>query len=141
MAVDVDLPARICTNELVVATAAATGVAVATGVGVAVGAGVADGLGVAETVGEGFAVVCVSGRRAVSLAKLPRCPNAIVASVRPPASKARTSTPPKVATTLSIGLLRIVFDIQPHNRCGHRCDYGQSNHKLQHHLPAAALGL
>lgn len=102
-AVDADLPARICTigYEFVVAVGTATvgtGVGAGVAVGVGLGVGLAVGLGVA--VGDGVPPR-FSGRNKISLARLPRPPSAMVASVSPPASTANITRLPNVAANLS----------------------------------------
>jgi hypothetical protein len=103
MAVEADFPARMCTMgyELVVAVGtAAVGAGVETGVGVGVAKGVGLEVGLGVAVGDGDEPNFI-GRSNTSLAKLPRPPSAIVASVRPPANTANITRLPKVAATLS----------------------------------------
>lgn len=111
MAVDVDFPARIWTNEFVVAlriTGAGTGVAVAIELGLGTtGDRVGDG---DATLGVGVGVWCCV-RNSVSFDKPPRPPSASVASVKPPASSAKTRTPPKVAVALPTSLAPIGYNI------------------------------
>jgi len=116
MAVEVDLPALICTNEFVVAVGT---IAVGTGVGAGVGVGVWVGVGLGETTGEGVADVC--GRIKISFAKLPRPPSAMVASVKPAANSASIARAPNVAATLCtrLSLLLVILDIQIHDGRGH----------------------
>jgi hypothetical protein len=105
IAVEVDLPDRICTKELVTAVGTATvgagvGAGAATGLGLTVGLTLGFGVGVGATVGDGD-VPKFNGRNNISLAMLPRPPSAIVASVSPPASTANITRLPNVAATLS----------------------------------------
>jgi len=100
MFVEVESPARKCTNAFVVAV----GVVEEVESGVGLGDGLIDGdgigvdLGLAVTVGDGVSI----GLSNASLAIVPRPPMASDASVRPAASNARISTPPRVASTLLI---------------------------------------
>ena len=96
MAEAVELLARKCTNELVVAVSTA-----------AAGAGVGGGVGasVGVTIGEGVAVVVglgAAGRTRASFVRLEWAPKAKVASVRLPANIPKMRTPPKVAPARTI---------------------------------------
>ena len=90
MAVAVEAPARICTNDVVIAVSAAgTGVGVTLGVGV--GTGVAVGVPAGRAVDDGARKGVSAGRSTMTL----RCPKAMVASAKPVATSERTKTPIK----------------------------------------------